>query len=240
MGKYLKIKLIIVCLIALLAVAGCTEFGDSSAYLAPIPDGNIILVKDGNTYGAFILKNQRMDPETTDFTWYLRSDGKGSLDPADKAVSSGSVSKTKQLIEFGSFQVEWSVSTNGSGYIYYPNVSGGIGVSGLRNRPWLLCVTPETDITKIDATDPKWVFKGSSNERGQMIGVGVIEITIIFIILAIVLGEVIAFWKIFTKAGWNGAWGILAVVPMLTVGLLLYLAFSKWPIENKLKELEKA
>lgn len=236
----MKIKLIIACLIALLSVTGCMEFGGSSAYPAPIPDGHIVLVKEGKTYGAFILNNQQMDPETTDFTWYLRSDGKGTFYTDDEAVSRGSASNAKNTINFETFQVEWSVRTNGSGYIYYPNSSGGIGASGPNSRPLLLCVTSETDITKIDATDPKWVFKGSSNEiGGQTIGIGIIEIIIIFITLALVLGEVFAFWKIFTRIGWNGAWGILAIVPLFTFALLLYLAFSKWPIDNRLKELEK-
>lgn len=65
--------------------------------------------------------------------------------------------------------------------------------------------------------------------------IGMVEITIYFILLAIIFGEIVAFWKIFTKVGWNGAWGILSVVPIFTVALLLYLAFSRWPIENKLK-----
>lgn len=65
------------------------------------------------------------------------------------------------------------------------------------------------------------------------------EIIIYFAIFAYVAGLVIAFWIIFTKIGMNGAWGLLAILPLFNFVLLFYLAFSKWPIETKLKELQK-
>ncbi|MBZ5635173.1 MAG: hypothetical protein LAO55_18780 [Acidobacteriia bacterium] len=46
---------------------------------------------------------------------------------------------------------------------------------------------------------------------------------------------VIAFWKIFAKAGHSGALGLLLLVPLVNVVMFFFLAFSEWPI---LKELE--
>ncbi|MCK5564275.1 MAG: hypothetical protein KAJ07_03435 [Planctomycetes bacterium] len=43
---------------------------------------------------------------------------------------------------------------------------------------------------------------------------------------------VIPFWKIFSKAGYNGALSILMLIPIVGTVLLFYLAFSKWPIEG--------
>lgn len=69
--------------------------------------------------------------------------------------------------------------------------------------------------------------------------IGLIEIFIIFFTLIFIFTQVVAFWKIFRKIGIEGFWGILAIIPGLNVFMIFYLAFSKWPIENKLKELQK-
>ena len=40
-------------------------------------------------------------------------------------------------------------------------------------------------------------------------------------------------WKIVTKAGYNGAWAIVGVVPLLNIVMLWVFAFSKWPIDKE-------
>lgn len=37
------------------------------------------------------------------------------------------------------------------------------------------------------------------------------------------------FWRIFSKAGFNGALAILMLVPIINVVMIFYLAFSEWP-----------
>lgn len=49
-----------------------------------------------------------------------------------------------------------------------------------------------------------------------------------FILFAIAL-KVIAFWKICSRVGFNGALGLLMLVPFGDIILPLYVAFSKWP-----------
>ena len=62
---------------------------------------------------------------------------------------------------------------------------------------------------------------------------GPLEIVVMLVCAAIII---IPFWKIFSKAGYNGALAILMVIPIVATVLLFYLAFSKWPIEgDKLK-----
>lgn len=46
-------------------------------------------------------------------------------------------------------------------------------------------------------------------------------------------------WKIFKKAGYSGALGILMFVPILNFILLLILAFSKWPVIKQLEMLQQ-
>jgi hypothetical protein len=44
--------------------------------------------------------------------------------------------------------------------------------------------------------------------------------------------------KIFSKAGYPGALGVLMLVPLLNVVMLFFLAFSDWPILRKLRALQ--
>jgi hypothetical protein len=43
---------------------------------------------------------------------------------------------------------------------------------------------------------------------------------------------VVPLWKIVTKAGFQGAWALLALVPLVNIVALWVFAFSKWPTER--------
>ena len=62
--------------------------------------------------------------------------------------------------------------------------------------------------------------------------IGPIELAIILLVGIL---PAIAFWKIFSKAGYPGALGLLLLVPLVNLGMFFFLAFSRWPV---LKELE--
>jgi hypothetical protein len=63
---------------------------------------------------------------------------------------------------------------------------------------------------------------------GLFIGI----IAIVSIILAIVI-----WWRIFSKAGYSGALGLLMFVPIANLVMLLILAFAEWPIQAELNQL---
>jgi hypothetical protein len=63
---------------------------------------------------------------------------------------------------------------------------------------------------------------------GLIIGI----ISIVTIVLAIVI-----WWRIFSKAGYSGALGILMIVPIANLVMLLILAFAEWPIQTELNQL---
>jgi hypothetical protein len=50
--------------------------------------------------------------------------------------------------------------------------------------------------------------------------------------LAAAILAVIPFWKIFTKAGFSGWLAVLAVIPLVNLVVLYYVAFSNWKIEQ--------
>jgi len=54
----------------------------------------------------------------------------------------------------------------------------------------------------------------------------------------IVVGLVVfAFWKLFQKAGFNGALGLLMLVPGVNLAAMLFLAFAEWPALRELEQL---
>jgi hypothetical protein len=63
---------------------------------------------------------------------------------------------------------------------------------------------------------------------GLFIGI----ISIVTIVLAIVI-----WWRIFSKAGYSGALGLLMLVPIANLVMILILAFAEWPIQTELNQL---
>ena len=63
-----------------------------------------------------------------------------------------------------------------------------------------------------------------------MPSLGTTELIIVLIAIPVVyLLPVIAFWKICSRVGFNGALGLLMIVPIANAILPLYVAFAKWP-----------
>jgi hypothetical protein len=64
-------------------------------------------------------------------------------------------------------------------------------------------------------------------------------IIIVFILMgglfitAVLLVQIFLWWRVFSKAGYSGAFGLLFLVPFGVLIMLFILAFSQWPI-NKL------
>ena len=61
----------------------------------------------------------------------------------------------------------------------------------------------------------------------------------IAIAVVVVLFLFSIWWKIFKKAGYSGALGLLMFIPVINFILLLILAFSKWPIQRQLEQLQQ-
>ena len=66
-------------------------------------------------------------------------------------------------------------------------------------------------------------------------------ITILLILLPFSLMfavlPVIAFWKICERVGFNGALGLLMLLPIANIILPLYVAFAKWPTLEQKQEV---
>jgi hypothetical protein len=156
-GYWLRMRYcIFIAVVATLACSACHDprRGQSSANETPVADGRVILLRRNNEFAAVILKNQRMSPELTDFTWYYRSDLRGTFAPGDKAVSTGFVTNVG-TIAFATFSVQWSMCSYGSGWVYFSESPAELR----KPADYLMCVTSETNVTAIDATDKKWKYR---------------------------------------------------------------------------------
>lgn len=149
-------RLLLPFLLAAVAVAGCkdAQIGQSSANESPVPDGYIVLLKRTNERAAFILRNQKINPETTDYDWYYRADGRGTFPVGDPAVSTGYVSNASQ-VAFATFTVDWSINANGKGWVYFSRNPAEFGMAA----DYLMCVTTETNLAVVDAGDPSWDYR---------------------------------------------------------------------------------
>jgi hypothetical protein len=77
-------------------------------------------------------------------------------------------------------------------------------------------------------------YNNSSQLSAALTGFGLFIgiISIVLLVLAIVI-----WWRIFSKAGYNGALGLLMFVPIANLIMLLILAFAEWPILTELNQL---
>ena len=125
----------------------------------PISDGTIILVKKGDIYGAFKLYDQKSSPESASFKWWYRKDGKGKFIDEAKAKRGDSKTQLKSgksyTINFGPFNIAWSIASTGKGYVYY-NFKQKEKIS---QNALSICITKKKNINNIDATDKKWKYR---------------------------------------------------------------------------------
>ncbi len=54
----------------------------------------------------------------------------------------------------------------------------------------------------------------------------------ILIYLVIAAVWVLAWWRIFDKAGFSGALSLLMLIPLFNLLMLLFLAFAEWPSQT--------
>jgi len=69
---------------------------------------------------------------------------------------------------------------------------------------------------------------------------------VVFIVLAILLvsalGTILLVWahcRIFSKAGFSWAMGLLMLVPLVNMFVPFILAFSDWPVQRELRTLKE-
>lgn len=126
--------------------------------------GSLFLVRRQSACGAFQIIEQGFlsEPdgprELIEYRWRYRTTGLGSLDRADPLVNEG-VTRGRG-VQFGPFEIPWSASSFGRGYLYY---------SRRYDEPpapdeVLVATTSLERLDDADCRDVRWVFRGSSND----------------------------------------------------------------------------
>jgi len=60
------------------------------------------------------------------------------------------------------------------------------------------------------------------------------------IVIAILVAQLYASWRIVAKAGYSGWWRFFALLPILNLIVLYIVALSKWPLERKVERLRES
>ena len=69
-------------------------------------------------------------------------------------------------------------------------------------------------------------------------GVTASVLVIVYVVIALIV--VVAWWKIFSKAGHAGALSLLLFIPLVNVIMFLWFAFSDWPVLKEVRRLRES
>ncbi len=67
---------------------------------------------------------------------------------------------------------------------------------------------------------------------------GAFVLVYVLVIIAVLAFSIWVYWRILSKAGYNGALALLMLIPLGGLVPLLMLAFGRWPIEDQLAALQ--
>jgi hypothetical protein len=83
--------------------------------------------------------------------------------------------------------------------------------------------------------------KQMSQEQAQALQATVSGVMLVagIVSIALIIFSIIIYWKIFSKAGYSGALGLLMLVPIANIIMLCVLAFGEWPIYRELNQLRQ-
>lgn len=79
--------------------------------------------------------------------------------------------------------------------------------------------------------------QGSS--QTAVAALGTFSLIMVVFGLALTVFMVIVYWKIFSKAGYSGAMGLLMLIPIANIIILCVLAFGNWPVLQELNALRQ-
>ena len=57
--------------------------------------------------------------------------------------------------------------------------------------------------------------------------------------VALIIFAIVIYWRIFAKAGYSGALGLLMFIPIANIIVICVLAFGEWPIYRELNALRQ-
>lgn len=61
----------------------------------------------------------------------------------------------------------------------------------------------------------------------------------VFVSLIVIAIKALIFCKIFSKAGYSWALGLLILVPIANIIMAFYIAFADWPVQKEVRQLRQ-
>ena len=116
-----------------------------------LPTGFILVVRHAGYYGAVKAVEQSSSKRGAfiRYVWWYQPDGSGSFINANvqrgfgETTENGPYPRPTPMLEIGPIRLEWSVSAEGSGWVYF-------GPSSTPSPDYELVVTNEVDISKVN------------------------------------------------------------------------------------------
>jgi UPF0716 family protein affecting phage T7 exclusion len=62
---------------------------------------------------------------------------------------------------------------------------------------------------------------------------------IVFMALVVIAIKLLIFCKVFSKAGYSWALGLLMMIPIANIIMAFFLAFADWPVRRELRRLKQ-
>ncbi|MDD5326721.1 MAG: hypothetical protein PHY02_02780 [Phycisphaerae bacterium] len=78
----------------------------------------------------------------------------------------------------------------------------------------------------------------SGSDIAPVVAIFFVFLAALFILVIIAI-KLMIFCKIFSKAGYSWALGLLMLVPIANIIMAFYLAFADWPVNKELRELKQ-
>jgi len=85
---------------------------------------------------------------------------------------------------------------------------------------------------------PAGGISGMGGRGGFLPGGPLASIFLVALLAVTLIVFAIAFYRLYQKAGFSGAIGLLMLVPVVNLGVALYLAFAEWPVLAELARVK--
>ena len=85
---------------------------------------------------------------------------------------------------------------------------------------------------------PPGGISGTGGRGGLLPGGPFASIFLVALFAVTLIVLAIAFYRLYQKAGFSGAIGLLMLVPVVNLGVALYLAFAEWPVLAELARVK--
>jgi Kef-type K+ transport system membrane component KefB len=83
------------------------------------------------------------------------------------------------------------------------------------------------------------VFVQHGSPEAKVVVWFALALLIAFVVLDIVAIKLLICCKIFSKAGYSWALGLLMLIPIVNIIMAFFLAFANWPVQKELRRLKQ-